>query len=134
MFKLFDPVYECVFDLDFLCKLSKLWYNSLAFVTGVKGATGEGSLRNIAHSYYISPFECVIASKGSNIYIIFTSYYGHLPMFLTHTSKHMELHSHTLEKRDIAYNTKMKYTHRQFFFYLFILFSFTSLSRLFQFI
>ena len=45
MFKLFDPVKDvCVFDLDFSCKFSKLQYNSLAFVAGLKRATDEGSL------------------------------------------------------------------------------------------
>ena len=48
MFKLFDPVKECVFDLDFSCKLSKLQFNSLAFVAGFKRATDEGSLPEIA--------------------------------------------------------------------------------------
>ena len=56
MFKLFDPVYEFVFDLDFLCKFLKLQYNSLAFVAGLKRATDEGSLPEIAQysPYYLS--------------------------------------------------------------------------------
>ena len=45
---LLDPVEECVFDLDFSCKFSKLQYNSLAFVAGFKRATDEGSLPDIA--------------------------------------------------------------------------------------
>ena len=44
MYKLFDPVKECVFDFDFSCKFSKLQYNSLAFVAGSNRATDEGSL------------------------------------------------------------------------------------------
>ena len=48
MFKLFGPVYECVFVLDFSYKFSKLQYNSLAFDVGFKRATDEGSLPEIA--------------------------------------------------------------------------------------
>ena len=50
MFKLFD-----FFDLDFLCRFSKLQYNSLAFVAGFKRATDEGSLPEIAQysPYYL---------------------------------------------------------------------------------
>ena len=48
MFNLFDPVLEFVFDLDFSCKFLKLQYNSLAFVAGLKRATDEGSLPEIA--------------------------------------------------------------------------------------
>ena len=55
MFKLFGPVWECVFDLDFLCKISKLQINSPAFVAGLKRATDEGSLPEIAQysPYYL---------------------------------------------------------------------------------
>ena len=55
MFKLFDPVWECVFDFDFSCKFSKLQYYSLAFVAGLKRATDEGSLPEIAQysPYYL---------------------------------------------------------------------------------
>ena len=53
MFKLFDPVEEYVFYLDFLCKVSKLQYNSLAFGSGLKRATNEGLLPEIAQ-YTIS--------------------------------------------------------------------------------
>ena len=35
-------IYECVFDLDFSCKFSKLQYNSRAFIAGLKRATDEG--------------------------------------------------------------------------------------------
>ena len=42
MFKLFDPVKEHVFYLDFSCKLWKLQYANLAFVAGLKRATDEG--------------------------------------------------------------------------------------------
>ena len=71
MFKLFDPVLECVFDLD-SCKFSKLKYNSLAFVAGLKRATDEGSLPEIAqYSPYYLPLNVLIASKGSNLYILF---------------------------------------------------------------
>ena len=70
MLKLFDPVKECVFDLDFSYKFSKLQCNSLAFVAGLKRATEEGSLPEIAqYSPYFLPFT---ASKGSNLYILFT--------------------------------------------------------------
>ena len=56
MFKLFDPVLEFVFDLDFSCKFLKLQYNSLAFVAGLKRATDEGSLPETAQysPYYLS--------------------------------------------------------------------------------
>ena len=71
MFKLFDPVLECVFDLDFLCKFSKLKYNSLAFVAGLNRATDEGSLPEIAqYSPYYLPLNVLIVSKGSNLYIL----------------------------------------------------------------
>ena len=55
MFKLFDPVWECVFYLDLSYKFSKLQYNSLAFVAGFKRATDEGSLPEIAqyNPYYL---------------------------------------------------------------------------------
>ena len=63
---------ECVFDLDFSCKFSKLKYNSLAFVAGLKRATDEGSLPEIAqYSPYYLPLNVLIASKGSNLYILF---------------------------------------------------------------
>ena len=54
MFKLFDPVKECVFDLDFSCKFMKLQYNSLAIIAGLKRANDEGSLPEIAQKspYY----------------------------------------------------------------------------------
>ena len=72
MFELFDPVYECVFDLDFSCKFSKLQYNSLAFVAGLKRATDEGSLPEIAqYSPYYLPLNVFAASNGSNIYFLF---------------------------------------------------------------
>ena len=45
----------------------KLQYNSLAFVVGLKRATGEGSLPEIAHIVHTG----FIASKGSNLYILF---------------------------------------------------------------
>ena len=72
MFKLLDPVSECVFDLDFL--FSKLQYNSLAFVASLKRATDEGSLPEIAqYSRYYLPLNFFTASKGSNLYILFHS-------------------------------------------------------------
>ena len=61
MFKLFDPVKEYVFYLDFSCKVSKLQYNSLTFVAGLKRVTDEVLLPEIA--------QYTIASKGSNLYI-----------------------------------------------------------------
>ena len=72
MLKLFDPVLECVFDLDFSCKFSKLQYNSLAFVAGFKRATDEGSLPEIVQysPYYLS-LNVFTAFKGSNLYILF---------------------------------------------------------------
>ena len=45
---MFLQIEKCVFDLDFSCKLSKLLYNSLAFVVGFKMATDEGLLAEIA--------------------------------------------------------------------------------------
>ena len=72
MFKLFDPVWECVFYLDLSCKFSKLQYNSLAFVAGFKRATDEGSLPEIAqYSPYYLPLNVFTASRGSNLYILF---------------------------------------------------------------
>ena len=53
MFKLFDPVKEYVFYLDISCKFSKLQFSSLAFVAGLKRATDEGLLPEIAQ-YTIS--------------------------------------------------------------------------------
>ena len=53
MFKLFDPVKEYVFYLDFSCIFLKLQYNSLAFVAGLKRATDGGLLPEIAQ-YTIS--------------------------------------------------------------------------------
>ena len=61
MFKFFDPVKEYVFYLDFSCKVSKLQYNSLTFVAGLKRATGEDLLPEIA--------QYTIAFKCSNLYI-----------------------------------------------------------------
>ena len=52
---------------------SKLQYNSLAFVAGLKRATDEGSLPEIAqYSPYYLPLIVFAASKGSNLYILFT--------------------------------------------------------------
>ena len=71
MFKLFDPVWECVFYLGLSCKFSKLQYNSLAFVAGFKRATDEGSLPEIAqYSPYYLPLNVFTASRGSNLYIL----------------------------------------------------------------
>ena len=48
-------LFLCVFDLDFSCKFSKLQYNNLAFVAGLKRATDEGSLPETAQysPYYL---------------------------------------------------------------------------------
>ena len=60
-------------SLDFSCKFSKLQYNNLAFVAGFKRATDEGSLPEIAqYSPYYLPLNVIIASKGSNLYILFS--------------------------------------------------------------
>ena len=68
MLLLFDPVLECVFDLDLSCKFSKLQYKSLAFVAGFKRATDEGSLPEIAqYSPSYLPLNVFTASKGSNL-------------------------------------------------------------------
>ena len=72
MFESSDPVYECVFYLDFSCKFLKLQYNSLAFVGDLKRATDEVSIPDIArYSPYYLPLNVFTASKGSNIYILF---------------------------------------------------------------
>ena len=64
MFKLFDPVLECVFDKDLSCKFSKLQYYSLAFVAVLKRATGEGSLPEIAqYSPYYFPLNDLLLPK-----------------------------------------------------------------------
>ena len=48
-------------------------YNNLAVVAGFKRATDEGSLPEIAqYSPYYLPLNVLIASKGSNLYILFT--------------------------------------------------------------
>ena len=63
-FYIFDPVQECVFDLDFSCKFSKLQYNSLPFVAGFKRATDEGSLPEIAqYSPYYLPLNVLLLPK-----------------------------------------------------------------------
>ena len=56
------------------CKFSKLQHNySLAFVAGLKRATDEGSLPEIAqYSPYYLPLNVFTASKGSNLYILFS--------------------------------------------------------------
>ena len=72
MFKFFNPLWECVLDLDFLCKFLKLQYNSLAFVTSLKRATDEGSLPKIAqNSPYYLPLNVFTASKGSIIFYLY---------------------------------------------------------------
>ena len=44
----------------------------MAFVAGFKRATDEGSLPEIAqYSPYYLPLNVIIASKGSNLYILF---------------------------------------------------------------
>ena len=67
MFQLFDPVWECVFDLDFSYKFSNLQHNSVALVAGLKRATDEGSLPEIAqYSPYYLPlnvFYCFQRTK-----------------------------------------------------------------------
>ena len=72
-FLIIDPIKEYVFDLDSSCKFSKLQHNySLAFVAGLKRATDEGSLPEIAqYSPYYLPLNVFTASKGSNLYILF---------------------------------------------------------------
>ena len=50
----------------------KLQYNSLAFVAGLKRATDEGSLPEIAqYSPYYLTLDVFVASKVSNLYILF---------------------------------------------------------------
>ena len=69
MFKLFDPVWECVFGLDFKCKLQ---YNSLTFIAGFKRATDEGSLPEIAqYSPYYLPFNVLLLPKDQT-YIFYS--------------------------------------------------------------
>ena len=72
MFKLFDPVKECVFDLDFYVIFLKLRCDGLTFNAGYKRATDEGSLPEIAQysQYYLPlPLNVFTASNGSNLYI-----------------------------------------------------------------
>ena len=55
------------------CKFSGLQYSGLAFIAGFKGATDEGSLPEIVqYSRYYLPLNVFAASKGSNLYILFT--------------------------------------------------------------
>ena len=62
----------CNHVTDSSCKFSKLQHNSLAFVAGLKRATDEGSLPEIAqYSPYYLPLNVFTASKGSNLYILF---------------------------------------------------------------
>ena len=77
MFKIyiFDPVLECVFDLGFSCNFFEITVQNLAFVAGFKRATDEGSLPEIGqYSPYFLPLNVFTASKGSNFYILYTSY------------------------------------------------------------
>ena len=63
MFKLFE---ECVFDKDLSCKFSKLQYYmySLAFVAGLKRASDEGLLPEIAqYSPYHLPLNVLLLPK-----------------------------------------------------------------------
>ena len=63
-----------MFDLNFSYKLWKLQYCSLAFVAGLKRATDEGPLPEIAqYSPYHLLLNVFTASKGSNHYILFIS-------------------------------------------------------------
>ena len=74
MFKLFDPVWKCVFDLVFSCKLSKLQYNSLAFDAGFNRATDEGSLPEIAqYSPYYLPLNVLLLPKDQTFIFYLTS-------------------------------------------------------------
>ena len=74
MFKLFDPVLECVFDLDSSCKFSKLQYNSLAFVAGLKRATDKGSLPEIAqYSPHYLPLNVLLLPKDQTFIFCFSS-------------------------------------------------------------
>ena len=51
-------------DKDLSCKFSKLQYYSLAFVTGLKRATDEGSLPEIAqYSPYYLPLNVLLHKK-----------------------------------------------------------------------
>ena len=53
-------------------KFNKKVIYSLAFVAGLKRATDEGSLPEIAqYSPYYLPLNVFTASKGSNLYILF---------------------------------------------------------------
>ena len=71
MFKLLDPVYKCVFDVDFSCKFSKLLYNSLAFAAGFKRGTDYGSLPEIAqYSPYYRPLN-VLLLPNDKIFIFY---------------------------------------------------------------
>ena len=55
-----------------MLNFSKVQYNSLAFVAGLKRAIDEGSLPEIAkYSQYYLPLNVFIASKGSNLHILF---------------------------------------------------------------
>ena len=72
MFKLFDPVWERVFDLDFSCKFSKFQYNNLAFVAGLKRGTVDGSLPEIAQysPYYLSLNVFTASQRIKHLYFI----------------------------------------------------------------
>ena len=72
MFKLFDPVKECVFDIDsgenFRNHSIIVWLSLPVFIR----ATDEGSLPEIAqYSSYYLPLNVFTAPKESNHYILF---------------------------------------------------------------
>ena len=59
--------------------VSKLQFNSLAFVSGFKRATDEGSLSEIAqYSPSYLPLNGFTASKGSNLYILLYNAFTYL--------------------------------------------------------
>ena len=70
--------------LDILCNFSEVQYNSLAFIAGLKRATDEGSLPEIAqYSPYYLPLNAFTDSKGSNLYILFIIFTKYLVKGIT---------------------------------------------------
>ena len=62
------------FDLDSSCNFSKLQHNSLAFVAGLKRATDEGSLPEIAqYSPYYLPLNVLLLPKDQTFIFYFIS-------------------------------------------------------------
>ena len=72
MLNIFDPVLECVFDLDFSCKCFEITVQKSDFRCRIKKGllmrVHYLKLRNIRRPYFLR-LNVLTASKGSNFYI-----------------------------------------------------------------